>query len=88
MAYRISSSALRQLYKSPFKQPPIGCPICDTIVKDSNLSFDDRDLYKRCKIRPCILQLSCVFPKAPGVPGVPSISSKESSEDDDYVLYG
>ena len=84
--YRVtqtSSVALRQLYKSSFKQPPRGCPICDTIIKNSMLSWDDRDLYRRCRIRPCILQQSCVNLKVPGVPYKPPAEIENHVEDED-----
>lgn len=91
MSYRISSAVFRQLYKSPFKQPPHGCPVCDAIIKDSKLPWDDRDLYKRCKIRPCILQQSCVNSRAPGTPyklPVKDVKKVNYEEEDDYMLYG
>ena len=81
--YRISSVVLRQLYKSSFKQPPRGCPICDTIIKDNMLSWDDRDLYRRCKIRPCILQQSYVNSKVPGVPYKRPTEVENHVEDED-----
>ena len=94
--YRVtqkSSSVFRKLCKSPFKQPPYGCPVCDTIVKNSILSWDDRDLYKRCKIRPCLLQKSCVNVTVPGVPYKPPeeaenhVENVQDEDDEDECMF-
>jgi len=80
MIHRISPRALRNLYMTSFKQPPHGCHICDNIVKNSNLPWIDEDLYRRCRIRPCILQSSCEHEKG----SVISMKQEEDDDDNDY----
>lgn len=76
MINRISIVTLRHLYRSSFKQPSFGCHICDTIIKNSKLPWIDEDIYRRNRIRPCILQEGCVNANAKG----PDVSAKYMEE--------